>query len=68
MAHKKKTRSQVVSEMTDIIVSHLETMPPEERKERISAFKRAMSEKRDHARPKAASVSRTRPKFHRIPA
>ena len=70
MSERKKTRSEIVSEMTDIICSHLEKMPAAERKSRIKAFGEAINRggKRSSARPKAASVSRTRRKSQRIPA
>ena len=70
MTAKKKTRAEIASEMTDIIVGHLEAMPTDERKQRLAAFKEALSHggKREHARPKAASSSRSRGRSRRIPA
>jgi hypothetical protein len=62
VAEKKKTKAEIVSEMTSIIVGHLETMPTEERKQRIGAFKEVLSrdEKRGGTRPKAASAANMR--------
>jgi hypothetical protein len=70
VAKKERTSAEIVSEMTEIIVGHLETIPVEERKVRVKAFKEAIShdEKRGCARPKAASSSRTERYPRRIPA
>ena len=70
VAEKKKTKAEIVSEMASIIAAHLETMPPEERKQRISAFKEVLirDEKHGETHPKAASAARTRDCSRRIPA
>lgn len=70
MAEKKRTGAAIVSEMTDIIVGHLETMPAEERQARVKAFKEVINhdEKRVCTHPKAASSSRTGRSSRRIPA
>ncbi len=70
MAEKKKTSAEIVSEMTGLIVEHLEAMPVEERKKRVKAFKEAINHggKRGRARPKVASAFRTRQKSRHIPA
>jgi hypothetical protein len=70
MPKRKRTQAEILSEMTSLIGKHLETMPPEERKERIKAFGKIVNRgaKRPKTRPKAASISRTRRKSQRIPA
>jgi hypothetical protein len=70
VAEKKRTSAEIVSEMTEIIVGHLEAMPVEERKERVKAFKEVITHDEKHgcARPKAASSSRTERYSRRIPA
>jgi len=69
MSAKKRKPSEIISEMTDILAKHLETMPPEERSERIEAFSQVIrGEKHENARPKVSSSSRTAQKSHRIPA
>jgi hypothetical protein len=60
LARKKKRRAEIVSEVADIIVGHLESMPPKERAQRMTAFKETMGGKRARAHAKAASVSCTR--------
>lgn len=42
MTAAKRTQDEVVGEMTDIIVAHLETLPREEQKRRIAGFRRAI--------------------------
>jgi hypothetical protein len=64
----EKNRAEIILEMTDIIVGHLETLPNGERKQRVRAFKKAISGKRAHGRAKAATTSRTPRKSRRIPA
>jgi hypothetical protein len=70
VAAKRKTRAEIVSEMTGLIIGHLEAMPVHERKTKIKAFKEALSHggKRERAHPKVASAFRTRQKSRRIPA
>jgi hypothetical protein len=70
MADKRKTRAEIVSKMTSLIVGHLEAMPVEERKKRVKAFKEVLSHdgKRDRAHPKVASAFRTRRNSRRSPA
>jgi len=53
LARKKKTRSEIVSEITDIIVGHLETLAPDEREARVAAFRETMAGKRARVRAKA---------------
>jgi hypothetical protein len=36
---KKKTRTEIVAEMTQIIAKRLEAMPPEEGAKRLAAFR-----------------------------
>lgn len=65
----KKSPNDIVAEMTDIVMGHLEAMPVEERKQRTAAFKEVITrdEKPECARPKAASSSRTGRYSRRIP-
>jgi hypothetical protein len=67
MATKRKTQAEITSEMTQLIASHLEAMPIEERKQRVKAFKNVI-EKRGGTRPKAASASRRVRGSRRVPA
>ena len=64
MADKKKTGTDIVSEMVSLIVGHLEGMPVDEREERIKALKEVINRgaKRARAHPKATSDFRTRQK------
>jgi hypothetical protein len=57
MMKKKRSRTRIVDEMTQIIVGHLENMPLKERNQRLSAFSEVLNRgaKRGSARPKAAS-------------
>ena len=70
MADKKKTRAEILSQMTDIIRTHLNKMPAAERKSRVRAFKEVVSRdaKRSSNRPKAATAARIPRKSRRIPA
>lgn len=70
MAHKNRTNAEIAADMTDIIVGHLESLPPAERKKKIKAFKAVLTRdaKTGRARPKVASSSRTRRYSRRIPA
>ena len=43
MAEKKRTGAEIVTEMTAIIVGHLEAMPAKERNERVKAFKKVIN-------------------------
>jgi hypothetical protein len=67
---KNRTKDQIISEMTDIIVGHLERVPAQERKSKIAEFERTINRggKRERARPKVSSTSHTRRKSRRIPA
>ncbi|HSY32591.1 MAG TPA: hypothetical protein VLA42_11410 [Verrucomicrobiae bacterium] len=55
MPDKSKTRQQLLSQMTEIVVGNVETMPPDERAERVAAFRKAIKgdEKTALSRPKA---------------
>ncbi len=70
MAHKNRTNAEIATDMTDIIVGHLESLPPAERKKKIKAFKAILTHdaKTGRTRPKVASSSRTRRYSRRIPA
>jgi len=68
MSRKQKSASEILSEMTAIIVGHLEKMSPDERKHRVAEFAETIGGKRERVRPKAAKVSRSRAKSRRIPA
>jgi hypothetical protein len=70
VADKKKTRSEIVTEMASLIVGHLEAMPVEERKKKVKAFAEVVNRgaKRGRAHPKAASVFHTQRKSRRTPA
>jgi hypothetical protein len=52
---KSKTRQELLSQMTEIVVGHLETMPSDERAERVAAFRKTIKgdEKTASSRPKA---------------
>jgi len=51
VAAKKNRTAEIASEMTDILVGHLEAIPPKERKKRIKAFREVINRgaKRGHA-------------------
>ena len=70
MTKKKRSRTDIVDEMAQIIAGHLENMPVKERKQRISAFREVINRgaKRGSARPKAASSARIPSKSRRISA
>ena len=70
MAGKKKTRAEILSQMTDIICTGLNKMPIAERKARVRAFRQVTSHdaKRSNNRPKAATAARIPRKYRRIPA
>ena len=55
MPNKSKTRQHLLSQMTEIVVRHLENMAPDERAERIAAFRKTVNcdEKTASNRPKA---------------
>jgi hypothetical protein len=57
--NKSKTRQQILSQMTEIVVGHLEKMPPDERAEHVAAFRKSVKgdEKTAYSRPKAQRVS-----------
>jgi hypothetical protein len=40
----EKTAEQIVEELTDLIMEHLETLPPEEREKRIQAVEKYLEE------------------------
>lgn len=42
MPNKSKTRQQLLSQMTEIVVVHLEKMPSDERAERGAAFRKTI--------------------------
>ena len=67
---KNKTRTEILSEMSNMICFHLDTLPMNERKSRIRDFKEVINrdEKRSNNRPKGSRVSRTLRKSQRIPA
>ena len=56
MTKKKRSRTRIVDEMTQIIVGHLKNMPVKERKQRLSAFRELIRRgvKRGSACSKAA--------------
>jgi hypothetical protein len=60
LVDKKKTRAEVLSQMTDIICTRLNKMPVAEKKSRVRDFKEAVSRggKRSNSRPKAATTAR----------
>jgi hypothetical protein len=70
MATKKKSAPEIVTEMTQMIAGHLETMPSDERKKRLKAFEDAVNggEKRANVRSKVRRVSGSRRSSRRIPA
>jgi hypothetical protein len=41
--NKSKTRQHLLSQMTEIVVRHLENMAPDERAERIAAFRKTVN-------------------------
>lgn len=59
MPKKSKTRQELLSQMTEIVVGHLEKMPPDERAERVAAFRKTVKgdEKTAYNRPKALRAS-----------
>jgi hypothetical protein len=65
---KRRSRTEILSEMTDIIVGHLEKMPPVERHKRLAAFGESTGGKRARVRAKAPSVSGTPRKSRRSQA
>jgi hypothetical protein len=70
MSERKRTRAEILSEMTSLIGKHLDKMPPEERKERIKAFGEIFNRdgKRPNAHPNTSSISHNQRKSQRIPA
>jgi hypothetical protein len=67
LADKKKTRDEIASEMTKVIVGHLEKLPENERKERIAAFRQVI-EGDGKRRPKVASASGIQRNSRRVEA
>jgi hypothetical protein len=51
--NKSKMRQQILSQMTEIVVGHLEKMPPDERAERVAAFRKTVSAATSHPKPPA---------------
>ncbi|MGA8035403.1 MAG: hypothetical protein WA823_06950 [Candidatus Acidiferrales bacterium] len=47
MAGHKRTKEQIIADMADIVVRHLEAMPKVEQKARIKAFKQKNNEGRE---------------------
>lgn len=60
MVQRKRSKNEIVGEMTDIIVAHLEALPRAEQKKRVSAFRRAINRgaKRVSNPPKVERASR----------
>jgi hypothetical protein len=61
---KKRTKAAIISEMTDIIVQHLDSMPPEERQQKISASKKGLAARPEDAHPRASTTSPKQQKTH----
>jgi hypothetical protein len=70
MADKKRTQKEIIAEMAQIIVAHLETMPVEEQERRLTDFEATIKgdAKRVSSRPKAPRASGRRRSSRRIPA
>jgi hypothetical protein len=51
--NKSKTRQQLLPQMTEIVVGHLENIAPGERAERIAAFRKTVKGETASNRPKA---------------
>jgi uncharacterized small protein (DUF1192 family) len=66
--NKKKTRDEIASEMTKIIVGHLEKLPVKEQEKRIAAFKQVIESGVGKNRPKVASALRTQRNSHPVEA
>jgi hypothetical protein len=47
----KSMRQELLSQMTEILVRHLETMPPDERAERVAAFRQTVTAETSRPQP-----------------